>query len=83
MFQERPVMTRPEQMKFVCDMTLSVTQEIASKIDSGAIPEHWDGVQLRQYITDKVKERCDAGRFMTPKDYSDYLNTVYHMNNNL
>jgi len=67
----------------VCDITLSVARDIVGKIGSGTIPEHWDGVQLRQYITDKVKERCDAGRFMTPKDYSDYLNTVYHMNNNL
>ena len=77
MFQERPVMTRPEQMKFVCDMTLSVTQEIASKIDSGAFPEHWDGVHLRQYITDKVRDRCDAKRFMTPGDYARYIDTVY------
>jgi hypothetical protein len=76
-------MTRNEQEQFVVDMLFAVAKDIVVKFDSGAIPEHWDGVQLRQYITDKVKERCDAGRFMTPKDYSDYLNTVYHMNNNL
>lgn len=78
MFPTKPAMTRNEQITFVCDMTLAVTQEIASKIDSGVIPEHWDGVQLRQYITDKVKERCDAGRFMTPGDYAKYINTVYN-----
>lgn len=80
MFQERPVMTRPEQMKFVCDMTLSVTQEIASKIDSGAIPEHWDGVQLRAYITDKVRQRCDAYRFMTSADLLKYNNEMITFN---
>ena len=80
MFQERPVMTRPEQMKFVCDMTLSVTQEIASKIDSGVIPEHWDGVQLRQYITDKVRQRCDAYRFMTSADLLKYNNEMITFN---
>ena len=78
MFPTKPAMTRAEQITFVCDMTLSVTQEIASKIDSGAIPEHWDGVQLRQYITDKVRDRCDAKRFMTPGDYSNYINIVYN-----
>lgn len=80
MFQERPVMTRPEQMKFVCDMTLSVTQEIASKIDSGVIPEHWDGVQLRAYITDKVRQRCDAYRFMTSADLLKYNNEMITFN---
>lgn len=83
MFPTEPAMTRNEQEQFVVDMLFAVAKDIVVKFDSGAIPEHWDGVQLRQYITDKVKERCDAGRFMTPKDYSDYLNTVYHMNNNL
>jgi len=83
MFPTKPAMTRNEQEQFVVDMLFAVAKDIVVKFDSGAIPEHWDGVQLRQYITDKVKERCDAGRFMTPKDYSDYLNTVYHMNNNL
>ena len=78
MFPTKPAMTRAEQITFVCDMTLSVTQEIAGKIDSGAIPEHWDGVQLRQYITDKVRDRCDAKRFMTSGDYAKYINIVYN-----
>ena len=78
MFPTKPAMTRNEQEQFVVDMLFAVVKGILEKFDSGAIPEHWDGVQLRQYITDKVKERCDAGRFMTPKDYSDYLNTVYN-----
>jgi hypothetical protein len=80
MFQERPVMTRNEQITFVCDMTLAVTQEIASKIDSGVIPEHWDGVQLRQYITDKVRQRCDAYRFMTSADLLKYNNEMITFN---
>ena len=76
MFPTKPAMTRAEQITFVCDMTLAVTQEIASKIDSGAIPERWGGVQLRQYITDKVRQRCDADRFMTSDDMRKYLNDV-------
>lgn len=73
-------MTRNEQITFVCDMTLAVTQEIASKIDSGVIPEHWDGVQLRQYITDKVRQRCDAYRFMTSADLLKYNNEMITFN---
>ena len=80
MFPTKPAMTRAEQITFVCDMTLAVTQEIASKIDSGAIPERWGGVQLRQYITDKVRQRCDADRFMTPGDMREYLNDVITLN---
>ena len=80
MFPTKPAMTRNEQITFVCDMTLAVTQEIASKIDSGVIPEHWDGVQLRQYITDKVRQRCDAYRFMTSADLLKYNNEMITFN---
>ena len=73
-------MNRAEQVQFVCDMTLAITREIARKIDSGAIPERWGGVQLRQYITDKVRQRCDADRFMTPGDMMEYLNDVITLN---
>ncbi len=83
MFPTKSAMTRTDQAQFVCDITLSVARDIVSKIESGAIPEHWGGVQLRQYITDKVKERCDAGRFMKPGDYTKYCDTVYNSNNNL
>ena len=80
MFPTKPAMTRADQIKFVCDMTLSVTQEIAGKIDSGAIPEHWDGVQLRAYITDKVRQRCDADRFVTSADLLKYNNEMITFN---
>ena len=78
MFPTKPAMTRNEQEQFVVDMLFAVAKDIVEKFDSGAIPEHWDGVQLRQYITDKVKERCDAGRFMTLRDHSNYINIVYN-----
>lgn len=81
MFPTKPAMTRNEQEQFVVDMLFAVVKGILEKFDSGVIPEHWDGVQLRQYITDKVKERCDAGRFMTEGDFLNYTNDVF--NNNL
>lgn len=78
MFPTKPVMTRTDQTQFVFDMILSVARDIVGKIESGAIPEYWDGGYLRQYITDKVKERCDAKRFMIPGDYARYIDTVYN-----
>ena len=80
MFPTKLAMTRADQITFVCDMTLAVTQEIASKIDSGAVPKHWDGVQLRAYITDKVRQRCDADRFMTSADLLKYNNEMINFN---
>ena len=81
MFPTKPAMTRNEQEQFVVDMLFAVAKDIVVKFDSGVIPEHWDGVQLRQYITDKVKERCDADRFMTKEDFLNYCNDV--LNNKL
>ncbi len=77
MFPTKLAMTRTDQAQFVCDVILSVARDIVGKIESGAVPKHWDGVQLRQYITDKVRDRCDAKRFMTPGDYARYIDTVY------
>lgn len=77
MFPTKPAMTRNEQEQFVVDMLFAVARAIVEKFDSNAIPEHWDGVQLRQYTTDKVRDRCDAKRFMTPGDYARYIDTVY------
>ena len=73
-------MTRNEQEQFVVDMFFAVAKDIVVKFDSGAIPEHWDGVQLRAYITDKVRQRCDAYRFMTSADLLKYNNEMMTFN---
>jgi len=80
MFPTKPAMTRNEQEQFVVDMLFAVAKDIVVKFDSGAIPEHWDGVQLRQYITDKVRQRCDAYRFMTSADLLKYNNEMITFN---
>ena len=80
MFPTKPAMTRNEQEQFVVDMLFAVAKDIVEKFDSGAIPEHWDGVQLRQYITDKVRQRCDAYRFMTSADLLKYNNEMITFN---
>ena len=80
MFPTKPAMTRNEQEQFVVDMLFAVAEDIVEKFDSGAFPEHWDGVQLRQYITDKVRQRCDAYRFMTSADLLKYNNEMITFN---
>ena len=80
MFPTKPAMTRNEQEQFVVDMLFAVAKDIVVKFDSGAIPEHWDGVQLRAYITDKVRQRCDAYRFMTSADLLKYNNEMMTFN---
>lgn len=80
MFPTKPAMTRNEQEQFVVDMLFAVAKDIVEKFDSGAIPEHWDGVQLRAYITDKVRQRCDAYRFMTSADLLKYNNEMITFN---
>jgi len=80
MFPERLSMTRNEQEQFVVDMFFAVAKDIVEKFDSGAIPEHWSGVQLRAYITDKVRQRCDADRFMTSADLLKYNNEMITFN---
>ena len=80
MFPTKPAMTRNEQEQFVVDMFFAVAKDIVVKFDSGAIPEHWDGVQLRAYITDKVRQRCDAYRFMTSADLLKYNNEMMTFN---
>lgn len=72
MFPTKPAMTRNEQKQFAADMLFIVMKDIVEKFDSGRIPEHWDGVQLRAYITDKVRQYCDADRFMTSADRLRY-----------
>lgn len=46
-----------QKVKFVNDILDSIKETIVEKINSKKVPEHWNGVQLRQYIADIVKEQ--------------------------
>jgi hypothetical protein len=48
---------KKEQSKFVTDILKSIQDTILSKIAENKIPQNWNGVQLRQYIADKVNEQ--------------------------
>jgi hypothetical protein len=53
-------MTRAEQALFVANLTESVRDELLRKIGSGAIPETWDGHELRQLLADKFVYEVSA-----------------------
>lgn len=47
-------MTKYEQLVFVEDMMRNVRDSIVSKLPN--VPETWDGHELRQWISDHVRE---------------------------
>ena len=79
---ERSSMIRAKQRKadnitFVHNLTNSVTQELVAKIESGAIPDTWDGHELRQLLADKfVREASSLMREPRSRRMKDYRNTV-------
>lgn len=55
-------MDRHAQTQFVRELTLNVLRTVEAKISSGAIPEEWDGHELRQYLADSFT--AEATRVM-------------------
>jgi len=72
----RNAMTRDEQENFVHDLIRSIGVDIVNNIRNGKVPEHWDGRQLRQYISDKMVDGCDAGRYMTLSEVREYRKEI-------
>lgn len=66
-------MTRHEQLIFISDLTENLRKDIQRKINSGAIPENWDGFELRQLLADKAAESTVN---MTRTRKRNYHNTV-------
>ena len=66
-------MTRTEQTKFVAELTQSILEDVYSAIDSGELPEEWDGIELRQYLADKFTRSVFK---LDPKRRKAYNNTI-------
>ncbi len=47
-------MNRQEKIMFIEELTNNVKNQIIEKVDK--MPEAWDGMELRQYLSDKFKE---------------------------
>ncbi len=68
-------MTGKEKIDFVHSLCDNVKIEICSKIDSGRIPDNWDGTELRELLKDNFKKES-IFRDKREKRYQDYKNTV-------
>jgi hypothetical protein len=66
-------MKRSEQIRIVRELTKSLLLHITVKIELGAIPEEWDGVELRALVAHKTQEwNCH----MLPKRKNNFRNTI-------
>lgn len=65
-------MTRLEQQTFVKDLMQSFKRSMDADFMAGRIPEHWNGKQLRMYVSDRVKR--NAYWRMTNKEVADFEN---------
>lgn len=67
-------MNKDEKITFINDLTDCCKQEIINKILNNKIPENWDGIELRQYISEKFKEVVWL-KILTGKRKREYKNT--------
>ncbi len=48
-------MDAKEQKRLLKDILHNIERDMIGKIDTGKIPENWDGIELREYIADQAK----------------------------
>lgn len=68
-------MEQKEQIDFVKVLIETLKIEILNKIKDGKIPDNWDGIELRQYISDCFSD-CTYKMMLRGKRKRDYKNTV-------
>ena len=64
-------MTRTEQRKFVRSLAITIAEKVVSKIESGRIPEEWDGFELRQLLADKFAHESFKMDNTRKKEYNN------------
>ena len=64
-------MKRKEQRQIAADLCDGLKAYILSKIDS--LPATWDGIEIRQWISDAANEQIQQGRMDTRRRH-DYQN---------
>lgn len=73
-------MTRDQQKALVTGLASAVAADICKKIDAGAIPENWDGIELRQILAENTATETYFGKERpykkTGKRYQAYRETV-------
>ena len=63
-------MNKAEKCKFVNDLMTGITKTVLSKID--AMPDSWDGVELREYIRDTTKRHMWTNLNKRQSRFQDY-----------
>jgi len=67
-------MKSKEQIQFVTDLTNAVRDKIIKQIETGKIPETWDGIELRWLLRDKFEAQTSSR--VDKKRKREYNNTV-------
>lgn len=60
-------MTRDEQKVFIAGLMDSVKRSMFQGIERGAVPEDWDGHELRQWLADRFEQSADMSSQMKNK----------------
>jgi hypothetical protein len=69
-------MNTDEKKVFINELVDRVKSEILAKVDR--MPDNWDGIELRQYISDNFKEAVLVGTMSNGRK-RDYQNdTIIH-----
>lgn len=66
-------MDNTNKVDFVKSLCDSIKLEIISKIESGKIPDNWDGIELRQLLSEKFQRETYK---MDRKRKKDYANSI-------
>jgi hypothetical protein len=66
-------MNTNEKKEFISNLVAAVRDDLLNKVD--AMPDEWNGIELRQLIADKFKEQTRAD-LMKGKRGRDFRNEV-------
>jgi hypothetical protein len=64
-------MEKADKLRFIDDLIANMKASVVAAVD--AMPEDWDGHEIRKYIADKCIGNVTA---MTPRRLREYHNTV-------
>ena len=67
-------MTKKEKIYMVQTLSVNITNDIVDKIISGKIPNNWEGLELREILSNKFSELSNINA--TTRRYKDYKNDV-------
>lgn len=71
-------MKHEDQKKFVNDLISSIRDEIYAEIDTGKVPEAWDGIELRWLLKNKFAAVVwkNIGSIRRKRDFNNHCLTV-------